>query len=66
MIMLYGQVHSIWDQADFGQKLEIKKVYMYEPRSEKTGPGFPTRSDTNQPVQPQEMARGLKFRIKVT
>ena len=27
--------------------------------------GFPTRSDTNQAVQPQKMARGLKFRIKV-
>ena len=25
--------------------------------------GFPTRSDTNRAVQPQEMARGLKFRI---
>ena len=27
--------------------------------------GFPTRSDTNQAVQPQNMARGLKFRIKI-
>ena len=25
---------------------------------------FPTRSDTNQAVQPHKMARGLKFRIK--
>ena len=25
---------------------------------------FPTRSDTNQAVQPQKMARGLKFGIK--
>ena len=25
---------------------------------------FPTWSDTNQAVQPQKMARGLKFRIK--
>ena len=25
--------------------------------------GFPTRSDTNQAVQPQKMARGLKFWI---
>ena len=24
---------------------------------------FPTRSDTNRAVQPQKMARGLKFRI---
>ena len=30
-----------------------------EPRCEKTGlGGFPTRSDTNQAVQPQKMARG--------
>ena len=26
--------------------------------------GVPTRSDTNQTVQPQKMARGLKFRIE--
>ena len=26
--------------------------------------GFPTRSDTNQAVQPQKMARGLKFGLK--
>ena len=26
--------------------------------------GFPTRSATNRGVQPQKMARGLKFRIK--
>ena len=25
---------------------------------------FPTWSDTNQAVQPQKMARGLKFRVK--
>ena len=25
--------------------------------------GFPTKSDTNRAAQPQEMARGLKFRI---
>ena len=37
-------------------------------RCEKTGLGnrssvFPTWSDTNQAVQPKNMARGLKFRI---
>ena len=38
----------------------------YEPLCEKTGlQGFLTRSDTNQAVQPQKMATGLKFRIKV-
>ena len=26
--------------------------------------GVPTRSDTNQAVQPQKMSKGLKFRIK--
>ena len=34
------------------------------PRSEKNrSSGFPTRSDTNRAVQPQKMARGLKFRM---
>ena len=28
-------------------------------------PVFPTRSNTNQAVQPQKMVRGLKFRIEV-
>ena len=36
----------------------------YEPRCEETGlRWFPTRSDTNQAVQPQKIARALKFRI---
>ena len=26
--------------------------------------GFPTRSDKNEAVQPQKIARGLKFRLK--
>ena len=35
-----------------------------EPRCEnKRSSGFPTRFDTNRAVQPQKMARGLKFRI---
>ena len=35
---------------------------LYEPRHKKTGlQGFPTRSDTNRAVQPQEKARGLKI-----
>ena len=38
---------------------------LFEPRCcEKTDiRGVPTRSGTNQAVQPQKMARGLKFRI---
>ena len=35
---------------------------LYEPPCESSG--FPTRSDKNWAVQPQEMARGWKFRIK--
>ena len=31
--------------------------------SENWSSGFPTRSDTNQAVQPQEMAKGLRFWI---
>ena len=34
-----------------------------EPRSEKTGHWGFRLSDTNRAVQPQKMARGLKFRI---
>ena len=33
---------------------------MRKPRSS----GFPTRSDTNQAVQSQNLAKGFKFRIK--
>ena len=37
----------------------------FEPHRKKTCLwGFPTRSDTNRAVQPQKMARGLKFRIQ--
>ena len=38
---------------------------LYEPRCEKTGFCEKTRSDTNLAVQPQKIARGLKFRISV-
>ena len=36
---------------------------LFEPRYEKTCPGFPTRSYTNYYVQPKQMTRGLKFGI---
>ena len=36
-----------------------------EPRHEKTNVLISTWSDTNRAVQPQKMARGLKFRIDV-
>ena len=39
-------------------------IILYEPHCEKTGLWFfLTRSDTNRAVQPQKMARGLKFRM---
>ena len=42
---------------------DVRKAF--EPRHEMRKPTFwfPTRSDTNQAVQLQKMARGLKFRI---
>ena len=36
-----------------------RKRWTFEPRCEK----FPTRSDTNQAVQPQKIAKGVKFQI---
>ena len=35
----------------------------FEPHCEKTSPGFQIRSNTNQAVQSQKIARGLKFLI---
>ena len=54
------------------QKLDVRLILVYpailnllscEPHHEKTCLGFLTRSDTNRAVQPQKIARGLKFRI---
>ena len=40
------------------------KVHTYEPGHEKTClREFPTMPDTNQPAQPQKLARVLKFRL---
>ena len=41
----------------------IKSMISVEPRFEKAGLRGLTRSDTNRTVQPQKMAKGLKFRI---
>ena len=41
------------------QLKQIKQAATRENRSS----GFPTRSDTNRPVQAQKRARSLKFRI---
>ena len=50
----------ISDRARYDQKYATT---INEPRSEKTGLGFSTRFDTNRAVQPQKIARDLKFRI---
>ena len=50
----------IWIKIDTISNLDTQK---YEPRCENRSSGFPTRSDTNRAVQPQKMARGLKFCI---
>ena len=41
----------------------LARDFEYEPRCEKAGLRFLTRSHTNQAVQPQKMAGGLKFSI---
>ena len=40
-------------------------VYLRAATRENRSSGFPTRSDTNRPVQAQKRARSLKFRIYV-
>ena len=50
--------------ADARSVLSSESGNYYEPcHEEKLSSGFPTRFDTNPAVQPQKMARGLKFRI---
>ena len=46
--------------ATVGSRIEQMSHVMRKPTF-----WFPTRSGTNQTVQPQKMARGLKFRIQV-
>ena len=41
----------------------MSNFLIWAPLWENRSSGFPTRSDTNQAVQPQKMARGLKFCI---
>ena len=46
------------------KKSQMYGITIYEPRCEKKqSSGFPTRSDTNQAIQSQKMARGLKLCI---
>ena len=52
--------------AKSDQKSPFCKKSEYEPRCEKTGlRGFRSWPTKNQAVQPQKMARGLKFPIEV-
>ena len=43
--------------------MRLQKEADFSRIRENLSSGLPTRSDTNQAVQPQRMARGLKFRI---
>ena len=55
---------SIQDIFNFSACPWFVGVLTYEPRHDKTClREFPTRPDTNQPVQPQKLARVLKFRL---
>ena len=51
------------DHCPFGYLFLLQSIY--ESRHEKPTFWFPTWSDTNRAAQPQKIARGLKFRIKV-
>ena len=53
------ELKNIMLQGDPQQNIGINLAATGENRSS----GFPTRSDTNRPVQPQRMARSLKVRI---
>ena len=48
-----------WEIIDINMDRSYR---IYEPCHEKTSLCFLTRSNTNRAVQPQKMARGLKFR----
>ena len=45
-------------RAEFRLVNDSLKVWI---KTRNLSPGLPTRSDTNRAVQPQKMARGLKF-----
>ena len=55
---------SIQDIFHFSACPRFVGALTYEPRHDKTCLWeFPTRPDTNQPAQPQKLARVLKFRL---
>ena len=45
------------------KSLQLESMVILATSSENLSSGLPTRSDINRAVQPQKMARGLKFRI---
>ena len=50
---------------DFLEFLSSNSEFISATSWENLSSGFPTRSDTNLAVQPQKMATGLKFQIKI-
>ena len=62
----FDGAHIISDSIDPDKVSQlVDSLYYSEEKVEETPVkmGFLTRSDTNRTVQPQKMARGLKFRI---
>ena len=57
---VHRHAHSVIGEkmADFSNE---SFSISYEPQCENLSSGFPTRSDINKALQPQKMARGLKF-----
>ena len=55
--------YAIQNMLDIPLKDLKVNLPLFEPLRQKTKFGFPTRSDTNQPVQSQTQARSLRFWI---
>ena len=63
--MMYNCLFKFESNQIFGSKV-IRKGHLIElchDSRENLFSGFPTRFDTNRAVQPQKVARGLKFWI---
>ena len=60
-----AELEVLWSLSPFLQLALIGYCYNnWAVTRENRSSGFPTRSDTNRPVQSQKQARSLKFRIK--
>ena len=66
MIKLYSKINcGLGPDATLGHRFAGDEAYLIQAMpKENLSLGFPTSSDTNQLVQPQKMARVLKFWIK--